>query len=78
MGWSAVNAVVGAQLINAVNNVTSLLDNVIGEVDGLLGSITQGGKTLSFVVGELTSAPLSHEADLSKIISATSSKRSTV
>lgn len=39
-------------LINAVNNVTSLLDDAVGTVDGLLGSITQGGKTLSFVVGE--------------------------
>lgn len=36
-------------LINTLNNVTSLLDDVVGEVDGLLGSITQGGKTLSFV-----------------------------
>lgn len=36
-------------LINTLNNVTGLLDDVVGEVDGLLGSITQGGKTLSFV-----------------------------
>ena len=36
-------------LINTLNNVTSILDNVIGEVDGLLGSITQGGTTLKFV-----------------------------
>jgi hypothetical protein len=36
-------------LINTINGVTDLLDTVIGEVDGLLGSITQGGKTLSFV-----------------------------
>ena len=36
-------------LINTLNNVTSILDQVIGEVDGLLGSITQGGTTLSFV-----------------------------
>ena len=36
-------------LINTLNNVTSVLDDVVGEVDGLLGSITQGGKTLSFV-----------------------------
>lgn len=39
-------------LISAVNNVTSLLDDVVGEVDSLLGSITQGGTTLSFVVGK--------------------------
>jgi len=36
-------------LINTINGVTDLLDTVIGSVDGLLGSITQGGKTLSFV-----------------------------
>ena len=36
-------------LINALNNVTGILDEVIGEVDGLLGSISQGGTTLSFV-----------------------------
>lgn len=41
-------------LISAVNNVTSLLDNVVGEVDSLLGSITQGGTTLSFVVGQFS------------------------
>ena len=36
-------------LINTINGVTDLLDTVIGSVDGQLGSITQGGKTLSFV-----------------------------
>ena len=36
-------------LINTLNNVTSILDEVVGEVDGLLGSITQGGTTLKFV-----------------------------
>lgn len=44
-------------LINTLNNVTSLADGVIndvvGEVDGLLGSITQGGTTLSFIVDNL-------------------------
>ncbi|KAL9088186.1 MAG: hypothetical protein Q9165_006313 [Trypethelium subeluteriae] len=40
-------------LIDAVNGVTNLLDDVVGEVDGLLGSITQGGKTLSFLVDNL-------------------------
>ena len=42
-------------LINALNNVTSILDEVVGEVDGLLGSITQGGKTLSFVSDQVHS-----------------------
>ncbi|KAK4540340.1 hypothetical protein LTR36_009297 [Oleoguttula mirabilis] len=44
-------------LINTLNNVTSdvssLLGDVVGEVDGLLGSITQGGTTLNFVVDNL-------------------------
>ena len=40
-------------LINALNNVTSLVTDVVGEVDGLLGSITQGGTTVSFVVDNL-------------------------
>jgi hypothetical protein len=40
-------------LINTLNNVTSALEPVVGAVDGLLGSITQGGTTLSFVVDNL-------------------------
>lgn len=40
-------------LINLLNNVTSIVDEVIGAVDGLLGSITQGGTTLSFLVDNL-------------------------
>jgi hypothetical protein len=44
-------------LINTLNNVTSLVDGVVGDVvgavDGLLGSITQGGTTLNFVVDNL-------------------------
>jgi len=40
-------------LITALNNVTSVLDEVVGAVDGLLGSITQGGTTLSFIVDNL-------------------------
>lgn len=37
-------------LITALNNVTSIVDTVVGAVDGLLGSITQGGTTLSFLI----------------------------
>ncbi|THY65964.1 hypothetical protein D6C97_02109 [Aureobasidium pullulans] len=41
-------------LINTISNVTSLVGEVVGDVvgavDGLLGSITQGGRTLNFVV----------------------------
>ncbi|KAK3718050.1 hypothetical protein LTR37_005476 [Vermiconidia calcicola] len=40
-------------LINTLGNVTDALDDVIGEVDGLLGSITQGGTTLKFLVDNL-------------------------
>lgn len=44
-------------LINTINNVTGLIGDTIGEVvgavDGLLGSITQGGSTLNFLVDNL-------------------------
>lgn len=40
-------------LIGLINNVTNLVGDVIGAVDGLLGSITQGGKTLNFLVDNL-------------------------
>lgn len=40
-------------LITALNDVTSLVDTVVGEVEGLLGSITQGGNVLSFLIDNL-------------------------
>jgi hypothetical protein len=44
-------------LISTLNNATSLVGDVVGdvvgEVDGLLGSVTQGGSTVSFVVDNL-------------------------
>ncbi|KAI5242580.1 hypothetical protein E4T42_07619 [Aureobasidium subglaciale] len=44
-------------LINTIGNATGLVGNVVGDivgaVDGLLGSITQGGKTLNFLVDNL-------------------------
>jgi hypothetical protein len=40
-------------LITALNDVTGLVDTVVGAVDGLLGSITQGGNTLSFLIDNL-------------------------
>ncbi|KXL47834.1 hypothetical protein M433DRAFT_45966, partial [Acidomyces richmondensis BFW] len=40
-------------LIDTLNNVTNLVDDVVGEVDGLLGSITQGGTTVKFIVDNL-------------------------
>ncbi|KAK7534489.1 hypothetical protein IWX49DRAFT_581854 [Phyllosticta citricarpa] len=40
-------------LINTLNNVTSLLDDIVGEVEGLLGSITRGDSKLSFLIDNL-------------------------
>ena len=40
-------------LIGLINNVTDLVGDVIGAVDGLLGSVTQGGKTLNFLIDNL-------------------------
>ena len=40
-------------LISVINNVTSLLEPIVGAVDGLLGSITQGGSTLNFLIDNL-------------------------
>lgn len=40
-------------LISAINNVTSLLEPIVGAIDGLLGSITQGGTTLNFLIDNL-------------------------
>src|ERR1700761_7032729 len=40
-------------LITAINNVTSVLGEVVGAVEGLLGSVTQGGSTLNFLVDNL-------------------------
>ncbi|KAF2019428.1 hypothetical protein BU24DRAFT_419048 [Aaosphaeria arxii CBS 175.79] len=40
-------------LIGLINNVTDLVGDVIGAVDGLLGSVTQGGTTLNFLVDNL-------------------------
>ncbi|KPI40520.1 uncharacterized protein AB675_7676 [Cyphellophora attinorum] len=40
-------------LLDTIGNVTDLLKPVIGAVDGLLGSITQGGTTLNFLVDNL-------------------------
>jgi hypothetical protein len=40
-------------LITAVNNVTSVLQPIVGAIDGLLGTVTQGGTTLSFLVDNL-------------------------
>jgi hypothetical protein len=40
-------------LLSAISGVSDVLTAVVGAVDGLLGSITQGGTTLSFLVDNL-------------------------
>ena len=40
-------------LLDAINGVSSVLGAVVGAVDGLLGTITQGGTTLSFLIDNL-------------------------
>jgi len=40
-------------LITALQEVGDLVDSVVGVVDGLLGSITQGGTTLNFLIDNL-------------------------
>jgi len=40
-------------LINTLNNVTSIVNAVVGAVDGLLGTVTQGGTTISFIIDNL-------------------------
>lgn len=40
-------------LISALNGVSDLVDSVVGAVDGLIGSITQDGNTLDFLVDNL-------------------------
>lgn len=40
-------------LLETISGVTDVLDTVIGEVDGLLGSITQGGNTIQFLIDNL-------------------------
>jgi hypothetical protein len=40
-------------LINILNDVTDLVDTVVGAVDGLLGSIVQGNTQLNFIIDNL-------------------------
>jgi hypothetical protein len=40
-------------LINALNNVTAIVNDVVGAVDGLLGQIAQGGNVLNFLIDNL-------------------------
>lgn len=40
-------------LLSLIGNATSAITEVVGAVDGLLGSVTQGGTTLNFVIDNL-------------------------
>lgn len=40
-------------LINLLNDVTDVVDSVVGAVDGLLGSIVQGNSKLNFLIDNL-------------------------
>ena len=40
-------------LISTLNNVTSVLQPIVGAIDGLLGTVTQSGTTLSLLVDNL-------------------------
>ncbi|KAI1287912.1 hypothetical protein F5Y03DRAFT_380212 [Xylaria venustula] len=40
-------------LINVINEVTELVDTVVGAVDGLLGSIVNGDSTINFIIDNL-------------------------
>lgn len=40
-------------LLSTIGNATQLVGDVVGAVDGLLGSVTQGGTTLSFLIDNL-------------------------
>ena len=40
-------------LLSTIGNVTNLLEPIVGAVDGLLGTVTNGGTTLSFLVDNL-------------------------
>lgn len=66
-------------LLNTVGNVTDLLDDIVGEVDGLLGSITQGGNTLKFVSASthFEAVRLTHNFARSSTTLETSSSKST-
>ncbi|TKA81041.1 hypothetical protein B0A49_04430 [Cryomyces minteri] len=46
-------SLISSVLNNVTSGVTNALGSVVGAVDGLLGTITQGGTTLSFVVDNL-------------------------
>ncbi len=56
-------------LINILNDVTDLVDTVIGEVDGLLGSIIQGTSKINFLIDNLGNIVQEVVGDAGKILS---------
>jgi hypothetical protein len=51
--WSWLTLLQNPLLLGVVNNVTNLLNDVVGSVDGLLGSITHQGTVLNFLIDNL-------------------------
>ena len=56
-------------LINILNEVGDIVDNVIGAVDGLLGSILQGGTRLNFLIDNLGNIVQEVVGEAGKILS---------
>ena len=56
-------------LINILNEVTDVVDNVVGAVDGLLGSIVQGNSKLNFLIDNLGNIVQEVVGDAGNIIS---------
>ena len=56
-------------LINVLNDVTDLVDNVVGAVDGLLGSIIQGTSKINFLIDNLGNIVQEVVGDAGKILS---------
>ncbi len=56
-------------LINLLNDVTDVVDNVVGEVDGLLGSIIQGGTRLNYIIDNLGNVVQEVVGDAGNILS---------
>ncbi len=56
-------------LINLLNDVTDVVDNVVGQVDSLLGSIIQGNTRLNYIIDNLGNIVQEVVGDAGKILS---------
>ncbi|RKU47779.1 hypothetical protein DL546_006385 [Coniochaeta pulveracea] len=56
-------------LINVLNDVTDLVDTVVGAVDGLLGSIVQGNTKLNFLIDNLGNIVQEVTGDAGSVVS---------